>query len=45
VARRFGKRRALDRTRLSHGFLNPAERVKARIRAKIEPLFRVVKPQ
>jgi len=45
VAMRPGKRRALDRNRLSQWLLNQAERVKAQIRAKVEHPFRVIKRQ
>jgi len=45
VAMRPGKRRALDRTRLSQWLLNQVERVKAQIRAKVEHPFRVIKRQ
>lgn len=45
VAMRPGKRRALDKDSPMGAVLEQLERVKARIRAKVEHLFRVIKPQ
>lgn len=45
VAMMPGKRRALDKNRKYGGLLNEVERMKARIQAKVEHLFRVLKRQ
>jgi IS5 family transposase len=45
VAMRPGKRRALDKTRALGKLQDELERVKARIRAKVEHPFRVIKRQ
>ena len=45
VAMRPGKRRSLDLDRRWHALVNELERVKARIRAKVEHPFRVIKRQ
>lgn len=45
VALRTGKRRALDKNRASQRFIDELETIKARIRAKAEYPFRVVKHQ
>lgn len=45
VALRPGKRRALDKNRASQRFIDELETIKARIRAKVEHPFRVIKQQ
>jgi transposase, IS5 family len=45
VAMRPGKRRALDKSRPSHGLVEQLEKLKASVRAKVEHPFRVVKRQ
>lgn len=45
VAVRPGKRKALDPDRELHQLLEKAERLKARVRAKVEHTFRVIKQQ
>jgi IS5 family transposase len=45
VAMRPGKRKALDKSRASNRFLDELETIKARIRAKVEHPFRVIKQQ
>lgn len=45
VAMRPGKRRALDKSRASQRFMDELETIKARIRAKVEHPFRVIKQQ
>jgi IS5 family transposase len=45
VALRPGKRRALDKSTASGALVDELERVKARIRAKVEHPFRVIKRQ
>lgn len=45
IAMRPGTRRALDKTRESNRLIDELERLKARIRAKVEHPFRVIKRQ
>jgi IS5 family transposase len=45
VAMRPGKRKALDKSRRSHGLIDEIERLKASVRAKVEHPFRVIKRQ
>jgi len=45
VAMRPGKRRALDKSRRSHGLIDEIEQLKASMRAKVEHPFRVIKRQ
>jgi IS5 family transposase len=45
VAMRPGKRRALDKNSLMGAMLDQLEHIKARIRAKVEHPFRVIKRQ
>ncbi len=45
VAMRPGKRKALDKNRASNRFMDELETIKARIRAKVEHPFRVIKQQ
>ena len=45
LAMRPGKRRALDKNRASQRFIDELETIKARIRAKVEHPFRVIKQQ
>ena len=45
VAMRPGKRRALDKSRQSNRLIDELERLKARIRAKVEHPFQVIKRQ
>jgi IS5 family transposase len=45
VAMRPGKRRALDKSRLSNQLIDQLERLKASVRAKVEHPFRVIKRQ
>ena len=45
IAMHPGKRKALDKTRRSHQLIDKLERLKAGIRSKVEPPFRVIKRQ
>jgi len=45
VAMRPGKRKARDKTKLEDQLIEQVERIKARIRAKVEHPFRVIKRQ
>lgn len=45
VAMRPGKRRVLDKSRISHQLVEQLEKIKAGIRAKVEHPFRVIKCQ
>ncbi len=45
VAMRPGKRKALDNNRASNRFMDELETIKARVRAKVEHPFRVIKQQ
>ncbi len=45
VALRPGKRRALDKSTVSGALIDELERIKARIRARVQHPFRVIKRQ